>query len=195
MAVAKLVRNSRTADEWAKLISASWTKTLESVFETGDALIGAKDSLKHGEWLKLINNNELPFGKRTADRLVAIASDERLRNGTHASHLPSSWMTLYEIHRLEDERLEQSFEKESIHPKMERKDVKFLPSLPYYEPKVKKKKQKVAEETIETADDCITHVRRVVFEFIGTLTLPDRAALFAELHAELDDLEIKNGEQ
>ena len=44
--------------------------------------------------------DDLPFGKRTAQRLMAIASDQRLSNTTHVSLLPASWQTLYELTKL-----------------------------------------------------------------------------------------------
>ena len=44
----------------------------------------------------------LPFGERTAQRLVTIANDPRLSNATHVSHLPQSWYTLYELTKVPD---------------------------------------------------------------------------------------------
>ena len=45
--------------------------------------------------------SELPFGDRTARRLMAIARDPRISNRTHASLLPPSWMTLFELTKLD----------------------------------------------------------------------------------------------
>jgi hypothetical protein len=53
----------------------------------------------HGEFLAMVEN-DLPFGDRTARRLMAIARDPRISNRTHASILPPSWMTLYELTKL-----------------------------------------------------------------------------------------------
>lgn len=42
----------------------------------------------------------LPFGQRTARMLAAIASNPVVSNRKHASVLPSSWNTLYELSRI-----------------------------------------------------------------------------------------------
>lgn len=49
----------------------------------------------------------LPFGERTAQILMKISRDERLRKANHDSLLPNSWMTLYELTKLEDSEFEQ----------------------------------------------------------------------------------------
>ena len=57
--------------------------------------------LPRGEFLAMVAS-ELPFGDRTARRLMAIARDPRISNRTHASLLPPSWMTLFELTKLDD---------------------------------------------------------------------------------------------
>ena len=95
-----MARNQRA--RWARQISAAWRASIEAIFECGRLLIAAKDALDHGEFTKMVER-DLPFGKRTAQRLMAIARDTRLTNPTHASLLPQSWMTLYELTRLSDD--------------------------------------------------------------------------------------------
>lgn len=107
---------------WIERITAAWRSSLEGVLETGRLLIEAKAALAHGEFLPMIEN-DLPFGRRTAHRLMAIAQDSRLSNGTHASHLPPSWYTLYELTKLPDEQFEAKLANGEIHPEMQRKDV------------------------------------------------------------------------
>jgi Protein of unknown function (DUF3102) len=80
----------------AELISAAWQKGVASIIETGSRLIEAKAEIDHGEFLAMIQL-KLPFGRRTAHRLMTIAADSVLANGTHGSHLPPSWRTLYEL--------------------------------------------------------------------------------------------------
>lgn len=184
------LRNVRTAPQWASAISEAWNKTLNSVFETGDALIGAKDALKHGEWIKMVEG-QLPFGMRTAQQLMAVAWDERLRNANHGSHLPSSWKTLYALTRLDNETIEKGFENGAIHPKLERKDIKFLPNLPHYEPKAKKETPSPSKSA-PPVEGCVMFVRRTVFDAIKSMSLEERSTLFAELRAELADLEAKS---
>lgn len=184
-------RNGRSAAQWAKLIDDAWTKTLDSVFETGDALLGAKEQLKHGEWIKMVER-ELPFGRMTAHRLMQIAEDDRLRDVTRVLHLPASWGTLYALHRLPGDVIDKSFENGTIHPKLERKDVKFLPDAPHHLARQAKKETPAPSKNVPPVEGCVMFVRRTVFEAIQTMTPEDKQALFAELRAELDDLEMKN---
>jgi hypothetical protein len=76
--------------------------------------------------------DELPFGPRTAQRLMAIAGDERLTKAPHASLLPQSWMTLYELTRLTDEQFAAAVADGAINPEMRRTEAEALrggPSL------------------------------------------------------------------
>lgn len=45
---------------------------------------------------------DLPFGSRTAQRLLAIARNWEYRFATHVSLLPPNWRTLYELTKLKD---------------------------------------------------------------------------------------------
>lgn len=110
---------------WSGQITAAWNKSRENVIEVGRLLIKAKEALPHGLFIRLIEG-ELPFGDRTAQRLMAIAGDQRLANPTHASHLPQSWMTLYELTKLDDAALADGIERAVIRPDMERKDLAEL---------------------------------------------------------------------
>jgi len=63
----------------------------------------------------------LPFGARTAQRLVEIAKQPLLQNPTHGSDLPPSWRTLYELAKLPD--LSERLEADPITPGLERAAV------------------------------------------------------------------------
>jgi N6-adenosine-specific RNA methylase IME4 len=67
--------------------------------------------------------SELTFGARMAQRLMAIAADERLANPTHVSLLPASWGTLYELTKLDDEAFAEAIEQKIIRPDVERNEV------------------------------------------------------------------------
>jgi hypothetical protein len=73
--------------------------------QTGRLLVEARDAL-YGEFEAMVES-DLPFGKRTAQRLIAVVEDERLTSATHVSRLPPSWGTLYELSRLTDEQFER----------------------------------------------------------------------------------------
>ena len=107
---------------WEKKIRAAWQKSIAAIFEVGDLLIAAKQELPHGQFQAMVDN-ALPFRPRTAERLMAIAADKRLRNPTHVSHLPSSWGTLYELTKLSDERVAELLADGTINSEMARADI------------------------------------------------------------------------
>jgi hypothetical protein len=108
--------------DWARRISEAWRASLQAVFETGRLLTQAKAALDHGEFGTMIEN-DLPFGARTAQMMMAIASDARLTNPKHVSHLPPHWGTLYELTKLDDEQFEAGISKGVIRPDMERQEA------------------------------------------------------------------------
>lgn len=107
---------------WAARITASWRASVEAIIEVGRLLTAAKGVLPHGVFGTMCEN-DLPFGQRTAERLMAIAADERLTDPTHVSNLPASWGTLYELHQLSDAEFKAQIADGTICADMERKDV------------------------------------------------------------------------
>lgn len=110
------------AEDFATRISASWQKSVEAIFETGRLIAQAKDALPHGDFTAMIEG-QLPFGARTAQMLMKVATDQRLTNPKHASHLPPSWATLYELTKLDDDTLTRRIKEGTIRPDMQRRDV------------------------------------------------------------------------
>src|SRR5262245_59003705 len=107
---------------FAREITAAFARSRESIFEVGRLLIAAKATLAHGEWLSMIES-DLPFKARYAQMLMKIASDQRLVNTKHASLLPISPSTLYEISKLSDAEFARKIEDGTIHPSMERRNI------------------------------------------------------------------------
>src|SRR5262245_48313886 len=70
----------------------------------GLLLIDAKEKLPHGDFEAMIES-DLPFGPRTAERLMVVARNEVLSNPTHASLLPGTWTVLHEL-ALVDKKLD-----------------------------------------------------------------------------------------
>jgi len=66
---------------------------------------------------------ELPFGLRTAERLMEIANDARLTNPTHVSLLPPHWGTLHALSKLDPEEFEEKLADGTINPDMTRADA------------------------------------------------------------------------
>ena len=112
-------------EAWALRINAAWRRSLEAVIETGRLLIDAKSRLKHGQWQAMIET-QLDFSADTAQRLMAIARDERLTNPAHARFLPRSYTTLAELTKLSDGEFGRGIAEKIIRPDMERKDVEII---------------------------------------------------------------------
>jgi hypothetical protein len=111
--------------QFAEEISRAWQKGVGSIIETGQLVAQAKNDLQHGEFIVMIES-DLPFGRRTAHQLMAIADNPVISNGKHVSHLPASWGTLYQLTRLPEQILEEKIADGTINPGMERKDVADL---------------------------------------------------------------------
>ncbi len=122
-------RANDEAKQWAEKIRLAYAKSVKSVLECGRTICDAKKALSHGDFHRMISQ-ELPFGPRTAQRLMTIGSDERFANATHASHLPASWNTLYELSKLADAVFDRSVASGRIHPEMKRKDAIALQGSP-----------------------------------------------------------------
>ena len=106
----------------AQRINAVWGKQVESIIETGKALLDAREELEHGSFESMVNL-KLPFEPRTARMLMVVARHQILSNRNRGSDLPPSWRTLYELTKLPDEILRQKLKDGSINRKLERKDV------------------------------------------------------------------------
>ena len=84
--MARLEKKSEARAAWAARITAATRKTVEAMIETGRLLLEAKESLGHGEFLAMVRA-DLPFGPRTAQRLMGIARNQRLANASIRSLL------------------------------------------------------------------------------------------------------------
>jgi hypothetical protein len=152
---ATVVAVTPITDEWqsyADRIAATWQQAVESIIETGKLLIEAKDKLKHGEWQDMLQL--LPFGERTAERLMAIARHPVLSDATHVSVLPPSWGTLYELTRVPDDLLLARIEDHTINPDMQRKDITAITDETGGRSKTgKRAKSKLRDESITTLSE------------------------------------------
>jgi hypothetical protein len=162
------------------VIRASWQKSTAGIIETGALLLQAKEELGREAFNAM--RPRLPFGKRTADRLMKIAGHRILSLETHASQLPPSWMTLHELTRLPDEFLLAKLEDGTICPDMERRDVSALVGRPKKSPQTEAPPDLIAAWKASPAD------RGLIFESMGVIELltmiPPR--LRAELEAQLE---------
>jgi hypothetical protein len=130
--------------QWATRINRHVVTVVEGIVATGRDLIAAKKQLGHGGgWVQMFPGRSdsvaepVRFSIRTADRFMAIANHALLSNSTHASNLPPSWMTLYELAKtVPEETVRKALADGRIHPDMQRREVAQLrgkkprPTLP-----------------------------------------------------------------
>jgi N6-adenosine-specific RNA methylase IME4 len=109
-------------DSWVSRIATVWQSGLASVLECGRLLAAAKAELEHGQFEEMIKL-KLPFKPSTAQRLMAVAADERISNPAHAQLLPSSWYTLYELSKLDDKTFSGAIADGKIRSDMQRSEV------------------------------------------------------------------------
>jgi hypothetical protein len=114
-----------TRAQWAARISTAFRKSVEAILEQGRLLIAAKDDLDYGDFTAMVEN-DLPFGARTAQMLMAIAADARLSEPNIYSLLPPSWTTLYALTRLPNEAFNRGIAEGVIRPDMIRADMERL---------------------------------------------------------------------
>jgi len=108
---------------WAKKIADQWRDSVTAILKVGVTLGDAKAALSAADFAEMIAN-DLPFGERAARMFIAIGQSDRLRK--HASALPASWYSLYELQRLPEKLFEKAVKDGRIHPDMERKEIALL---------------------------------------------------------------------
>lgn len=128
------------AEYWAPRINAEWRKSVEGILNVGRQLIAAKESCEHGEFLRLFKGHDnavsepVPFGERSAEMLIAIASNKVLSNPNHGSDIPASWRSLYELTKLDDEQIVAGIKAGEITPDMTRAEASALRADPIEKP-------------------------------------------------------------
>ena len=110
--------------QWAIKISATYQGAAGSLIESGRMLVQAKQELPHGKFLRLVHE-KLPFGARTAQRLMCIALHKAL-NATDLTHLPPAVTTLAVLCSLPDHEFEQCVASGQIHADMREEDARWL---------------------------------------------------------------------
>jgi hypothetical protein len=108
------------ATKYAQRITSCSRKGVASIIECGQLLIAAKGELKHGEFLKMIENN-LPFKRSTAQALMKIAAEGRITKYQHAGCLPTHWSTLVKLTQLPDAAFEARIADGTIHQGLKRR--------------------------------------------------------------------------
>lgn len=116
---------SRPLRLFGRKITLAWQKSVEGILEAGALLIQVKAEHHHGDFERMVRNT-CPFNRHTANKLMSIASNEVLSNGSIWNHLPSSWTTLYELSRFEPRELKHAIGNHWVKADMPGKDVEPL---------------------------------------------------------------------
>ncbi len=104
-----------TPDEWAHDVNSAYRMGAAAFVEAGRILNAAKAALgRHGDWLRLIS--KLQFNAKVAQRLMKVAKNPFLANGTNSSLLPGAWESYVEMARLPVDVLQQKVEAGEIGP-------------------------------------------------------------------------------
>jgi hypothetical protein len=122
----------KTAQDHADIVAACLDSAVEHILHAGEILHQAKSKLEHGDWARMFRDHQtpvarpLPFGIRTAQRLMKISEVFSGSGATHVSCLPTAWGTLYELARLPQPILMRAFDEGQISPAMQRSHVKAM---------------------------------------------------------------------
>jgi hypothetical protein len=123
----RLVKNRESRIEYyAVRIEKTWHKALESIFAVGDLLIEAQAELKPKEYSSLLRSGKMPFKKRTAEKLIAIAKKKHLRKPYFMKHLPPCWTTLDVLQQLSPAKLRAEIKSESVTAEITRQEAVSL---------------------------------------------------------------------
>jgi hypothetical protein len=107
-----ITQSTRSYADYRASVVDAYQRTVTGFVETGEALLAAKAGLDHGEWLRF--TEDLPFSRRTAQYLMAIAANRALSNAHHGAHLPASWRTLSQLAAIPEAQLTDLIERGQI---------------------------------------------------------------------------------
>ena len=115
-------------DHYRVRITGSWMKLAETILETGRALLDAERDLPRAQYreLKSYRTDNRIISETVISKLRTIASNSVLAAPENTPRLPSSYATLYELARKDEQVVQSAIDEEKIFPEMELKDVQRL---------------------------------------------------------------------
>jgi hypothetical protein len=117
------------AQWYADRVNEAWQSTVGGIIDMGRWLVEAKDRLAHGEFGRIFAEHPeaverpVPFGARSGQRLMAVASHPVLANATYMSNLPPAWGTLYHLAHMSEPALLAAIEAGEVYPELEQGDA------------------------------------------------------------------------
>ena len=85
--------NTRTRQQWAKIINADWRKSIDAIFLTGENLKAAEAELSAADYSAMIRE-DLDLTPKTAAKLIKIVNNAVLGATSTRDQIPASWAVL-----------------------------------------------------------------------------------------------------
>jgi len=123
--VDRVAANGGLELSFAEKINTAWQHSIDSIFEVGGLLKAAKTELPHGAFQNMVTSR-CPFGLRTAQTLMSVASHPTLSKAQFVAHLPSSWGTLAELARFNPQELDHAIESDWVNPEITRSKARQI---------------------------------------------------------------------
>jgi hypothetical protein len=116
-------KDEAVINDISQKVNEEWNKSRASILKASRYLFEAKLGVKkiHGASWSFLCQAKLPFGKKTADRLVEIGGCEFIH--THADDLPAAYTTLYEIAKMDADLRQKAFDNGDINQSTWRKNI------------------------------------------------------------------------
>ena len=115
----------RSPEEWAEVIRADMGRSVAAIVAAGLHLIEARPHLPYGTWEPWCRD-QVGISPSHATMLMALARNGAIANPAHGEDLPPSWRTLYELSKIDAERLEKAIADGWVTKDMERAEVRKL---------------------------------------------------------------------
>lgn len=116
-----VARPLSTRAEFAADIRRNWLNALEATVQVGRRLIEAKETLPHGEYEAMIEQ-DLPFKASTARKLREVAAFVD-SNKIPLEQLPDAYSTVYAIATMPEKQLREALDQGVIRPDVTREEV------------------------------------------------------------------------
>jgi len=94
-----------TPEQWGAFIREAVTNSVRAIIDVGANITQCKLDLPHGQFLEALRFAGI--SPRVAQMFMKVANNPVLSNAKTSSHLPASYNSLYELTKLEEDRLEE----------------------------------------------------------------------------------------
>ena len=153
---------NKSPEEWANIITAARDRSVEAIMEIGRLLRLAKETLGHGQFLRIFVghrnpvNAPVPFTERTAQLYMRIAAHPVLSNPKFISYFSPCVGTLYELSHIRPDLLQAFIADGAVHPWLHR----YQSTAPDWYKLLTTRKPGVTPLTRTQIDNCLSEMQR-----------------------------------